>query len=766
MKAKAIIAVVIVLVAVAILTGVRPVAEAETVEGATNVKGVLIVRDQSGHIVGVYPSELYIEHVYTATYNANESGSISYTVRDKSWWWQYPPGGPQTRVYVPELGAWLQLKYNVDFSVDSGNKQVTSGNETYTYSGVAVGLSVKTYIYFETPPNVTGVINIGYYILKYVFGGVDPVISYSVTVTKYVDGQPTADETYTGSVMLDYRNIQLNIYTVELYLKDISRTGYIERGDLSTTATLQPLYNVTVCGNVVGADTTFSMLMDYAGKEAVLKVDGDAEPECATLNNVSLPVGANQTIVLTVKSGVFTLLLNYTANVEGALISVGKVTGAATGSPGKWNFTFVAPVYVSGYFSRWPTLSVACTVSGSVIGSVSCEMSISSPGSYKLLCSTLSSFSGSSPDILKQTYTAKVTITDEFGVEHTFTGSVSMNAFDPTNIADIAWQAYSAAQSVIAGGVIFAVVLIIISIVKESVSGTPLVDVYYVRGTLLTLVVAFTVLSVGIPILYKLYLDMLANIPLFQSYVTSLPSGDPKTVFTGLVGYYDTLFEAIESDYYTMYVANVNNILGAMRNIVTIFVGIMLTIVALAVVSMWFGGQFSLAPIASLGNVLMSIVFTYLSLLITIAPLGAIVIVSVAVGRLVILIVTVIATAVLTAGVILLSIPSALSQRLGEDMFSAGILYFITVPFMGPISYTLYKYVLDVSLRGIEDSFGISLGIVSFFIPIKPLVEIMIYFIASGAVTMMIIISVAYVLVRSGVAVGLGEAFSSIVWRG
>lgn len=739
------------------------------ISGTTNAKEMLIVKDQEGKVVGVYPSDFYVEHVYSTAHGTNETGVVSYKVNEKKWWWVYPSYGiPTWSIFIPELNAWVRLKSDVSFDVVAGNNVTAVGNTTYTLAGIAILFSVKTYIYFETAPTQVGDIDIGYYLFKYAFNGMDPIIGYYTSVTKYINNEPVLNETYSDIIVLDYKSLKVSIHTVELYVKNITKTQYKESGDLDTGALLQPLYNMTVCGNVIGSSRVYEFLVVYADREAVLRIDGDAEPECTTLNNLFLLAGVNQSVVITVKSGVFTLTLNYTKDVEGATFSIGRATGVATGTPGKWSFAFTIPVYVSGYYSRWPAFSVTGTVVGAATGTIQCEtLQITSQGSYNLMCNKTVSYQGTTGEILGQSFTATVTIVDEFGELHEFSGTVLMNAFDPSNVADIAWQAYSAAQSLIAGGMVFVVILMAVSILKEAITGTPLIDPVYLRGVLLTLVVALALLVIGIPYLYGAFTEILSRIPMFQSYVSGVSGGDPRSVFTSMIGYYDKLFAAIEEDYQIRYVGNIQNILNSLRNIIIAFLAIMLIVLAIAAGTAWFGGQIAALPFASIGGTLISIFFAYLGLLLMVTPVGAVVLVGIAVGRIVVLIVTVIATAVMTIGLFMLAIPSPLSQRLGEDMFGSGLLYFIVFPILGPISYTLYKYVIDTSVRGVQEAINIPIGsIVSFFIPIRPLAEIMIFFIASGAVVLMIILSLGYVLSRSGIAAGLGEALSSIVWRG
>jgi len=735
-----------------------------TVEGVLSVEDVLLITDQEGNVLGLYPQNLYIEHLYTRTYGTNETGKVEYKIVDSSWSWVFPRGGPPNTVYIPDLGITLRLKYDVKFEAVAGSTTETRDNITTSSAAVVMKLDVKTFIEFVKAPNVVGTIDIGEYLRQYLFNGWDPIITYLVKAEKFVDGKSAGDVYITDDVTLSFSSLSVSVHTVNLYIDKIVRKAYVSKGDLDSGATVSPLYDIVVCGSVVGSDRTYELLISYADKEAILTVGGGA-PKCKAIEGVSLTPGKNSNIIVVVKSGIIVLQLNYTKDVEGAIISLSKASGRAVGSPGKWNFIVTVPVYVSGYFSGgWKEFKVSGVVSGSTVGVIPCQvLTINASGVFSLICNATVGFSGSSGDIINATYEASVTVYDEFGTPHTFRGHVYVDALDPTNIADVAWVIYSIASRALFGGVLFAVCLMIVSIVKETITGSPLLNPADLRGALLTMIVAGLIIYVGIPYTYKLYADVLSNISLFQSYVRPPPSSDPQTVFTHLVNYYDLLFQEVERDYQARYLSNVQGIYSSLMNLIGIFIGVMAVALALAT-PLTPGGSI---PFASIASVLMSIVFTYLSLVLMFAPVGALILAVVAIGRLVVLLTTAVVIAVLTVGVFLIAIPTPLSQRLGEDMFGAGILYFITFPLLAPLAYTLYRYVVETASRNItESSLGVVLGPVSAVIPLKQIIDIMIYFTASGAVILMVLFSLGYILQRTGIATGLGEALSGLVWRG
>jgi len=736
-----------------------------TVNGILSMEDILLITDQEGNVLGIYPQNLYIGHLYTRTYGTNETGKVEYKVVDNSWSWVFPRGGPSNTVYIPDLGITLRLRYDVKFEVVTGSTTETRDNITTSSAAVVVKLDVKTFIEFVKAPNAVGTIDIGEYLRRYLFNGWDPIITYLVKAEKYVDGESVGEVYIVDDITLSFSGLTVGVHTLNFYIDKIVRKTYVSKGDLDSGATVSPLYDIVVCGNVVGSDRTYELLISYADKEAILTIGGGGAPKCKAIEGVSLIPGKNSNIMVVAKSGVTVLQLNYTKDVEGAIISLSKASGRAVGSPGKWNFIVTIPVYATGYFSGgWRRFTVTGVVSSSSIGVIPCQtLTINSSGAFSLICNATVGFEGSVADIINATYVTSVTVYDEFGTAHSFRGRAYVDAIDPTNVADVAWMIYSIASRALFVGVIFTVFLMVVSIVKESVTGTPLLNPADLRGALLTMIVVGLIIYVGIPYAYKLYVDVLSSIPLFQSYVQPPPGSDPQTVFTHLISYYDKLFQEVERDYQARYLANVQSIYSSLMNLIGIFIGVMAVALALSTV-LTPGGSI---PFASIASVLMSIVFTYLSLVLMFAPIGALILAVVAIGRLVVLLTTAIVIAVLTVGVFLIAIPTPLSQRLGEDMFGAGILYFITFPLLAPLAYTLYRYVVETASRNVtESSLGVVLGPVSAVIPLKQIIDIMIYFTASGAVILMVLFSLGYILQRTGIATGLGEALSGLVWRG
>jgi len=739
-----------------------PVLQASTLRGSLSSDDVLIVSDQSGKVVGVYPSGgLYVEYQYTYTYGTDETGEVSYEVYDYRWWWSNPRSGPPPSVSVPSINATLRLDCEVKMNAVAGSYSRIEDNTTVTSAAIVIGINVKIYIEFDKAPTTTGSIDLGS-ILSSAFGTSSPTISYIVTGAKYVDGQKTEDVTVSDDVVLSLTDLKVRILGISIYPDKVTKTGYVDSGSLDSGVVITPVYSIDVCGRVIGGDASYELVVSYADKEAILVIDSSSRPRCATIANATITPNENATIPIVVKSGAFTIYLNYTKPVDGAVITIGRATGRAVGSPGKWNFIVTIPVSVSGYLNSSRGFTVSGSVSGSTIGTIQCQsLNINLPSTYTLTCNATSTFGGSASDIVNATYTATVTLVDDLGRTHTYTGSVYMDALDPTNIADLAWEIYSIASRALFMGVIITVGLMIISLVKQSVTDFPLLDPNYLRGAMLTMVVAILIIYVAIPFTYGVYAEILSNIPLFQQYVTPPPSGDPKAVFTHLVGYYDKLFQEIESDYQTRFVANVQGIFDSVRNLIAVFLGIMIVALALS----FFAGAG--IPFASMGSMFLSAVFTFLSLVLLFAPGGAMILVGVAIGRLVVLLTSAIVIAVMTLGVFFIAMPTPLTQRLGEDMFSAGVMYFVTFPLLAPVSYAFYKYVVETTSRSITTSpISIPIGAVSLFIPLEQIINITIYITASGVVLLMVLISLSYILQRTGIALGLGEALSGLVWRG
>jgi hypothetical protein len=731
------------------------------VNGKLSVDELLVIATPEGETTGTYPEDVYVEHLHTYTYSVNETGEITFSVADKSFRWVYPHE-PPTRVYIPELNSYLYLDYGVDLSVTTGGVTQSSGNTTYSQAGIVVSLVVKTYIRFDKMPSKVGSVDIGSLIMKYAFNGVNPIIHYEVLAKKYVDGVYAGDIYISEDVTLSFENLVINLYTISFDIDSVVRSDYVLQGDLDRGAVVKPRYNAIVCGNVIGGDRVFEAVVSIGTSETTLRIDGDPEKDCGTLENIELLPGRDTNIVALIRTGAFTVTANLTKDIEGALISIGKPSGRAIGTSGSWEFVVTVPIHVSGYYSSWPRFKVEGNVE-SQLGSIPCDpITISSPGSYTLVCNTTLYFGASINEILSAKYIAKVVIYDEFDNPHEVSGTVSMSAMDPSDIADVAWKAYSYAVRVILGGMVFVLALMVLSILKEFLTGYPLVDPVYLRGVLLTLVVSLLIIYVALPVVYSAFTTMLSSMPVFQKYVEPPAASDPETVFKHLIGYYEKLFQAIERDYQVRFIGGINEIMNSLQLILAIAFGALLVALALSTPFTPGGG----IPFASVGGAILTIVFTYLGLLMMTAPGGAMVLAAVAIGRVIILMTVAVIISIMTLGVFLLSIPSPLSQRLGEDFFGSGVLFFIAFPMIGPVTYTLYSHVIDTATSAIQGTIDVSLLGFQILIPIGPIAQIMIYFTATGAAVLIIMMSLSYILSRTGIAVGIGEALSGLVWRG
>lgn len=741
-------------------------AQRNVVKGVLNAGELLVVVDQAGNVLGVYPPEFYIEFVYSFSDYANETGAVTYRVVSKRWWWVYEP---PSEVHVPELNTTIKLHYKVDLSVYTNSTQPIN-NETYTIGGVSLVLNVKMYAVLKGGPSTFGPIPIGNYILAGMPWGLLPEVGYEVVVEKIcrVDSETyTTTAYYSDTVALDLSNIWITLYGLEFDVKEVKLVKYVDKGDLETGVTISPLYNITFCGNILHSSTaSLGMIVSVGASEVVLTVDGDPEHECVEVGGVELVPAGNQSIVVNIRTGVFSLLINATRPVEGVIASTGRPSGLATGSEGTWNAVVAITFYVVGYYERWPTLVATASVYNQYFGMFSCTpLEIQGEGIYKIRCNSSLSAELSSSEILNSDFKVEVEYVDELGETHSFTGVATMSAFDPTNLAEFAWSVYQHAINVLLLGMIGIVIMLVVSMLKETITGIPLVDPMYLRGALLTVAVALTLLHVGLPIVYYSFGHLLSNVPMLSQYVSAPDTANstesfPKVVFTHLIGYYSKLFEAIEIGYREYYVGSLDEIFRAIAGWATVAVILLGTAFAL---SFFFGAGI---PFASIASTFLSIIFAFIGLALTVAPMGAVILVSIALGRLVIVMTTVVIIAIMVLGVILLCIPSPFSQRFGEEFFGAGILYFIVFPMLAPITYSLYRHVIATAMTSATGAVSASLGLVAILIPIAPIVKIMIYFVASGASILIVISSLAYILSRTGIATGIGEVLSGMLWRG
>ncbi|MEM1829899.1 MAG: hypothetical protein QXE75_04430 [Sulfolobales archaeon] len=732
-----------------------------TVAGVVNYDSVLLVLDNIGTVIGSYPTELEISFEYTRFYMEYSNEMIvKYRVRNyyAQWWPDIPAG----MFYVPDVDG--------IFKIELKDKYIQVKElSTTNYEGVVVEISLKVSVdIVRLGVGNISVLHLGNYVLQYVLNGYNPRIFYEVEVEKVV-GNQTLTQLYRDTVEFDLSQVKVSTYILWIWVDEINLDEYIPQGNLTSGGIVfRPAYTIKVCGKLSKTyPIAMSMIVGVSDREATLKVRSRAE-SCTTLHNVSLTPGINQTITLIVKSGAFSMSLSYEGiNIEGLIVSISSPFGRVFASGSSWTVVLQSIVFVSGYYGTFPLIRVEGSASNEIFGSIDCRsLTISGEDVYNLVCEKTVYRDLNPEDIENSKFSFTVVYFDEKGKVWRYSAEVRLFIMDLSTITGQVTSIYAMSMNTVLIGVVIVLVIYIISYIKEMITSIPLFDTYLLRGALLTLVVAYAILSVGIPLVYYIFGRIIENMPLLNKYV-SIKATDFRSAFGEMVNYYDQLFNMIMRDYENEFIHSIGMIMVWVQATTAVAMG--LIAVALSLSTIWTPGAG--IPFSSLASGMISVSFGIVSMIMMQTQMGVYALVAVTVSRIMVIVVTAVILTLMTIGVALMCVPTPMTQRIGEDLFGAGLIYMIVFPLIAPLSYSIYMHLMDVVRnQGALDIVGnicvyipIPVCIIG-FIPF--MLRMVAFVVASGVATMLILGTLGYILSRTGVATGIGEALSSLVWRG
>jgi len=626
------------------------------------------------------------------------------------------------------------------------------------FTAVPDELVVKyRYVYTYTS-NESGQVPLGSWIASAAFGG-DPSLSFTVTADKYVDGSYSGQVVLSDTVVFRLSSISVKLYTARIWAEGIYIDKYKEYGDLTSSARLSPVYRARVCGVLEGGDRVVQGFASAGGTEVPLSIGPSTS--CADINGIEALPGS--TIVVVYRTALFTAQVNLTA--PGSVVVISRPYGSAYGHPGDWNVRASIPVVVSGRPSA--AVRVSATVT-SPMGDLSCSsIETPQPGSYTINCSARFTQGFTSADFYSNPFTATVEVVDELGQAHRFSGRVAMSAVDPSNIADIARAAYTIVSRTLLSGILAATAMLVLTTLFSPFMRLPLLSPEYLRGVMLTLSILAAVFFVGIPYFYAGIASLFQSLPFFSKYITDPVPSDPMSAFGVLFGYYDKLLQKIESDYQVYFAGSVSRIQQFITYTI-VAAGVLFAVAAaVGVISLISGAASGAASImANLGGGVLGLAMNFVGVMMTLATVGGLLIVGVSIARVFLLLASIMLVAVVILGAILILIPSPTIMGIGEQLLGAGILYFLVAPTLGPVAYALYNYALSTALSTAISSTTVALGPVSLVLPFDALLSAMVFTASATMVMALIFTGLGIVLTRSGVAAGIGEVFSSLIWRG
>lgn len=747
---------------------VIPECTSATTRGTISAQNLMMVVDRYGKVVGVYPQDLSFIVSYTKQYESRHINAtkVLYSVLECNAYWIL--GVEPGLYYIPDIDAVIRVEpRSIEKSCHAQVETQYNGSTKIDIGSVAVQVSTWIDITFVSVGARVSEIPIGQLFVKYVTG-FNPVFGYTVVVRKVVNDYEYTD-THIEHVTVNMEQEVVRIFVVDVWLKNLTLSKYQKQGDLQAGGVIiSPLYAVEVCGKVSETYRTFLAVDVSVYNKGVTLLLRPGIAECKKLEDLALPPGANQSVVLNIRTGVFSIQAEYVVDVEGLVVSISKPVAKVIASGSTWIAVVQTMVGVSGYYRVFPTVSVHGEVFNEVFGSIDCvSPRINGSGGFTLLCQKSITGDIEERDIADSIFVASVTYTDEGGKSWNFEAHVKAFIMSMGSVAGQIMTMYTLAGNLLLGGILAIVLILVVSHFKEMITGYHLVDPYLLRGALMTVTVSYVILAFIIPGVYYVFGKIVENTPILNKYISVPATPNPRDAVGAMVSYYDQLFATIMKDYEVEFVGSLGRIMTWVQLMAAIGMGLM--VVALALSTFWTPGAG--IPFSSVASGLFSLVFGILSMLMMQIQMGVFVIVGVTVASIMVAVVTAVVLSLMLLGVVLICIPTHSTQRLGEDIFGASLLYLIVFPLLAPISYAIYSHLMDVvRTGGVADVLG---GACIFLIApiclsgfVTNVIRMVVFVVASGAATMLVLGSLGYILSRTGVATGIGEALSSLVWRG
>lgn len=729
------------------------------VDGIPNTNHLVLVVDHVYRLVETVPDEIYIEFKRTVSYvdeYDEDASSIDYRVISFNCYWLKP--FPSGSFYAFEVLATfvvtpLEPRCSISFNVEE--------HEGTAYASTMISFSMKVRVLIlRIRRHITGELNIGSLILKYLLNNTEPEHRFDAVVEKRVKNSTTV-ATYSGVFRLNLATVVVNVFTTRMWLGAVVLTNYTVSGNLTTGVVIEPLYNVTLCGELPATfGTSLLTLASIGSSEITLRM----EPGRMVCNYtvVALQPGYNRTVSTLVRSGAFTATIDLTTHIYGLRLLFPSPVAVVYKNGSVWEVVVTIPISVDGYYVVYPNLRVNATAFHNIFGSIPCSnVTINKNGTYSITCSKRYTGNVEFDDIVNSKIYITIRYTDELGYTRVITGETTVTATDPSSIAGQAWMLYNYVSNTLLLGAVMIVCMMIFSYIFEVITGRSLFRIDILRGVLLTVVVSALIFRVIIPAALLGFSAIVANIPILRNYLADLVGvEDPAVLFSRMVGYYDRLFSKIEADLNTYFIGSMNAIFAHLAFLTGIALSLFIAAMALSTPLTPGGGT----PFASIASTIFSFVFGVVSILMAQIQMVAFVIAGLSVVRILVFIVTALIMVLTVVGIVMICIPTPVTQMIGEDLVSASMIFLLALPLTAPVTYAIYMHIMESSMRNIQ--FPFFLG----FIPgpgiMEPLIKMVVYVVSAGIALLVIVSTLAVVLSRTGVATGISEALSGLVLRG
>lgn len=679
-------------------------------------------------------------------------------------------------------GVRILLTYFLSLSANAYASKTWYG---YLEEHVKVIVSVYAYGRVDKPPNSSMALDLGGVIQSMI--GRDRIpVQYNINVVRTYP--ESASYSLTGTVDLLLDNLKTTFY--RLYTKSVSvtPTGYTTTGSFGKSGYIGILpkgdIRLTLCLEGPGSYTlegTVSYYNSYSSAEAKISVTAAPGGGCGstTLSNVVLVPGnytGNNKFMLTLRTGSFTASIVTDTEIVGAMTTASTPIVIVYQEDGTWKARIFEGLDYRSYNYNSPA---SVQVSGSInIGGASASFSCPSKpfnAPDQLNCNVTL---GQLQVDMRKVSDCKASVNVVLSLESTTysdTADVTCSILSPASTHGLVASLYDVLSRASLVLLLAMVILYTFEYIMVML-GRPIFGPEQVMHGLMTAVALVVIVNIT-PYFYWLVLSGLYAIPDIQSVLARTPVSSPSQILglqpsqavAVLMNYYDMTLNELKMDYKTWFEEQMNLHIFARLAIVGIFVGILASFGLAMLIT---GHSFAVGPILS---PLVSYIFIIISFMLSLIPLAGVVNALIGIAEIIIALAAVSIIVLLMLGLVMAVIPSPLSQRLSEDFIGAGLLYLLGVPSLAPVVYVLYAYTkssvaqyiqaIDQAITPINiPAIGVGVGM-NILVPVTPIMRMMSYVAMATMVTLSIIFVNAYILSRTGVMSGLGEAIMRVVRR-
>jgi len=703
-----------------------------------------------------------------------DPANYKYEVTDKNY---------RVEVTLPQIleynGARILLTY---FTSISAVPYATKTWYGYLEEHIKVVLSVYAYGTVDLPPTTPGGIDLGSIISSKIGNWYIPVW-FNIVARRT---SPSTDNKVASGyfrLLLDGLKVSFYRLRVESISPTVSSTKPLGRFDPDGYIGIGPVGSILVKLCLDGdsgyrLDGTVSYMSSYDLYEAPVSI---ASGTCSsvTINNVPLTPGnytGERKFTVAFKSGVISINMYADAEVKGTMGIVSTPFVALMPGDDGTNVTVYMGVNYANYkdnsnfiVSARGTIYIDTRNGNKISRNFVCNsVPFTASGTYE--CTVNIGNIGIKPlDVVGAT--ADVSVTVSLGTTR-FSDKITVRCavISPSSVHGLVASIYNALTR---GAFIVMLGLLILYVLNYVANffGNPLFDHGTLAQGLMTSVVLATMIFV-IPYFYWVVLSLIYAMPEFRDVLGRTAISDPNQLLSMppdraiavLMNYYDMTLNQLKIDYKTWFESQLITHVFARLATVGVIIGILLGIALLLIIT------HNSTTIGALVSPTLGYMSMVIGMMMMLTPLVAVVSTLLAITELVITVTAAVFMIVFMFGLLVAMIPSPISTRLAEDFLGGSIYYMLAIPSFGPIIYAVFMHVrntLDFYIKQLEASLPhLNLGItnvtIDIVVPVTPLMRMIGYITIASLTLLMISLLHGYLLSRTGVMTGLGEAILKV----